>query len=255
MNVFQPAELHEPADGVVLRLREVTKEFGRDSTLTRALNSVSLDIPAGQFTAIVGPSGSGKSTLLHCAAAMEPVTSGAIALGETDVSRLKETQRTLLRRERIGFVFQSYNLVASLTVAQNIILPAKLAGAAVDRNYIDMLVQRVGLTQYLHHLPSQLSGGQQQRAAIIRALAIRPDVVFADEPTGALDLRTGDKVLDVLREMVTELRQTVVMVTHDPMAAARADYVVAMSNGIITNILEEPSAQDVADEMLQQETV
>ncbi|WP_293696142.1 ABC transporter ATP-binding protein [uncultured Agrococcus sp.] len=243
---------HVRAD-VALRLNDVTKVFERGNSRTRALDAVTLDIPAGRFTSIVGPSGSGKSTLLHCAAAMDAPTSGTIHIGDTEVSGLSETRRTLLRRERIGFVFQSYNLVASLTVAQNITLPARFSGRPIDQDHLAQLIERVGLTGHLHHLPSQLSGGQQQRAAIVRALASKPDVVFADEPTGALDLRTASQVLDVLRELVDSLGQTVVLVTHDPSAAARAHNAVVMANGTITNVISEPSPEKVAHELLRQE--
>lgn len=238
-----------------LRLRGVTKTYGSGSTEVRALNSVSLNIPAHHFTAIVGPSGSGKSTLLHAAAALETPTSGQILLGETEISALSEARRTILRRDRIGFVFQSYNLVDSLTVAQNLTLPARLAGRTVDQDYLTHLARRVGLNGRLDHLPSQLSGGEQQRAAIIRALVNSPDVVFADEPTGALDLRTAREVLDLLRELVDELGQTVVMVTHDPAAAARAHGAIVMANGAITTILIDPRPERVAAELLKEETL
>ncbi|WP_193105386.1 ABC transporter ATP-binding protein [Brachybacterium sp. FME24] len=233
------------------RLRQVTRVYGGGATEVRALDGVSLDIPAHRFTAVVGPSGSGKSTLLHTAAALDAPTSGTIHLGDTEISGLTETRRTLLRRDRIGFVFQAYNLVESLTVHQNLTLPARLAGREVDSDHLAQLAERVGLGDRLHHLPSQLSGGQQQRAAIVRALVGSPDVVFADEPTGALDLASAREVLDLLRELVDDLGQTVVLVTHDPAAAARAHHAVVMAGGAITTVIDHPTPQSVATELLR----
>lgn len=236
-----------------IEMTSVTKVYGDRENPVTALNDVSLRIPTGSFTAIVGPSGSGKSTLLHCGAALDSPTSGTIRIAGTDLTGLSETKRTLLRRDLIGFVFQAYNLVPSLTIGQNITLPARLAGSGIDRDRLAMLVERVGLTDRLNHLPGQLSGGQQQRAAIVRALATDPAVVFADEPTGALDLKTGHEVLRLLRNLVDDLGQTVVMVTHDPSAAARAHRSVVMANGSITKVLDAPTAAQLSYELINQE--
>lgn len=244
---------HSITGPAALRLREVTKTYGSGTTEVRALRSVTLDIPAHRFTSIVGPSGSGKSTLLHASAALEAPTSGQIFVGDSEISALDETRRTHFRRDRIGFIFQSYNLVDSLTVAQNLTLPARLAGRQVDRAYLAHLAQRVGMTDRMDHLPSQLSGGEQQRAAILRALALSPDIVFADEPTGALDLRTAREVLDLLRQLVDELGQTIVMVTHDPVAAARAQRAVVMASGAITTVLPDPTPATVAAALLTED--
>ncbi|MER6948720.1 ABC transporter ATP-binding protein [Nonomuraea sp. NPDC000554] len=226
----------------VVTLGNVTKRYG-DRV---ALDDVSLEIPRGRFLAVMGPSGSGKSTLLHCAAGLDVPTSGSVILGGVDIGGLTETRRTVLRRKHVGFVFQSYNLLPALTVEQNITLPLRLAGTGADRAWLRALVDRVGLGDRLRHRPAELSGGQQQRAAIVRALAARPDVVFADEPTGALDLRSAREVLDLLRELVDELGQTVVMVTHDPAAAARAHEVLVMADGRPVEVLPEPAPEALA---------
>ncbi|WP_460495931.1 ABC transporter ATP-binding protein [Glycomyces tarimensis] len=224
-------------------MREVTKTY--DGTVT-ALDRVSLQVPRGSFLAVMGPSGSGKSTLLHCAAGLDSPTSGEVYIGGTEISRLSETKRTMLRRGRIGFVFQAYNLLPSLTVEENITLPLRLSGAAADRKWLSALVDRVGLGALLHRRPGELSGGQQQRAAIARSLAARPEVVFADEPTGALDLDTAAEVLDLLRDLVDEFGQTVVMVTHDPNAAARAHATAVVADGRIDQYFSRPSADELA---------
>ncbi|WP_405585913.1 ABC transporter ATP-binding protein [Streptomyces sp. NBC_01092] len=212
----------------------------------RALDDVSLTVAHGTFLAVMGPSGSGKSTLMHCAAGLDSPTEGSIAIDGHEIAGLNETRRTELRRERIGFVFQSYNLVPSLTIADNITLPLRLAGRAPDQEWLRTLVERVGLADRLGHRPAELSGGQQQRAAIVRALVAKPAVVFADEPTGALDLRTAHQVLNLLRELVDELRQTVVMVTHDPAAAAQAHQALVMADGKVTETLHKPTAPELA---------
>ncbi|TYP86878.1 ABC transporter ATP-binding protein [Blastococcus xanthinilyticus] len=212
----------------------------------RALDDVTLEVPRGSFLAVMGPSGSGKSTLLHCAAGLDSPTAGDVLLDGTEIGRLDETRRTELRRDRIGFVFQAYNLVPALTVADNITLPLRLAGRPLERDWVRSLVERVGLTGRLEHRPSELSGGQQQRAAIARALVARPAVVFADEPTGALDLRSAGEVLGLLRDLVDELGQTVVMVTHDPVAAARAHRAVVMADGRVVETHEVPVAAELA---------
>jgi len=212
----------------------------------RALDDVSLVVPRGTFLAVMGPSGSGKSTLMHCAAGLDSPTAGSVVIDGREISGLNETRRTELRRERIGFVFQSYNLVPSLSIADNITLPLRLAGKAPDRAWLQTLIERVGLSDRLGHRPAELSGGQQQRAAIARALVARPAVVFADEPTGALDLRSAHEVLRLLRELVEELEQTVVMVSHDPAAAAQAHQAVVMADGRIVDTLHAPTAADLA---------
>ncbi|MGY5885103.1 ABC transporter ATP-binding protein [Modestobacter lacusdianchii] len=236
--------LTPPATGTAaVALRHVTRTHDHD---VRALDDVSLEVPPGTFLAVMGPSGSGKSTLLHCAAGLDTPTSGEVLLAGTEIGRLDETRRTELRRDRIGFVFQAYNLLPALTVADNITLPLRLAGRPLDADWVRHLVERVGLTGRLGHRPAELSGGQQQRAAIARALVARPAVVFADEPTGALDLHSAAEVLDLLRELVDELGQTVVMVTHDPAAAARAHRAVVMADGRVVDTLERPAAADLA---------
>ncbi len=214
-----------------------------------ALRGLTMSFADGTFTAVMGPSGSGKSTFLHCAAGLVQPTSGTVTVGGTDLAGLDDTRLTKLRRDRIGFIFQSFNLLPALTVMQNITLPLQLAGQRPDRNLIRTVVQRVGLAERLGHLPSQLSGGQQQRVAIARALVTRPAVVFADEPTGALDTRTAASVLGLLRESVDTARQTLVMVTHDPVAASYADRVVFLADGAFAGELLRPTADAVAARM------
>jgi putative ABC transport system ATP-binding protein len=212
----------------------------------RALDDVSLTVDAGAFLAVMGPSGSGKSTLMHVAAGLDVPTSGSIRIDGAEITGLDETRRTELRRRRIGFVFQAYNLVPSLSVADNITLPLRLAGETADSGWLTELVERVGLTGRLEHRPAELSGGQQQRAAVARALVARPAVVFADEPTGALDLTSAREVLTLLRESVDELGQTVVMVTHDPGAAAHADRAVVMADGRVVDVVDSPTSAELA---------
>ena len=224
-------------------LEQITKVYPGG---VRALDEVSLTVDPGTFVAVMGPSGSGKSTLMHCAAGLDTPTSGRAFIGGTESSGLSETRRTELRRERVGVVFQSYNLVPSLSVAENINLPLRLAGATPDRPWLRMLVERVGLADQVTRRPTELSGGQQQRAAIARALVTKPAVVFGDEPTGALDLRTARGVLDLLRDLVNDLGQTVVMVTHDPAAAARADLVLVMADGRVVDSLHTPTPAELA---------
>lgn len=226
-----------------VRLEQVTKVHqGR----VRALDEVSLTVPPGTFLAVMGRSGSGKSTLLHCAAGLDVPTSGSVWVGDTEISRLRETPRTQFRRERVGFVFQSYNLIPSLTVEENITLPLRLAQTAPDRPWLATLTERTGVAEHLARLPSELSGGEQQWVAIVRALATRPDVVFADEPTGALDVATGNRILALLDELVRDFGQTAVMVTHDPAVAARAQDTVVMADGRIQQLLRAPDAATLA---------
>jgi putative ABC transport system ATP-binding protein len=242
-----------PAGGAVaapaIALRDVRRVYGEGEGAVVALDGINIGLAQGSFTAIMGPSGSGKSTFLHVAAGLDRPTSGTVALGETELTRLSERRLTILRRERIGFVFQAFNLMPSLTVSQNIGLPLRLDGRRPRRAEVRAVAARVGLDQRLRHRPAQLSGGQQQRVAIARALIARPEVVFADEPTGALDTRTGRGVLALLREVVDVDGHTVVMVTHDPAAAAHADQVILLADGRIAGMLDAPSADEVAEQL------
>jgi putative ABC transport system ATP-binding protein len=233
-----------PAPAVALR--DVRKVHGRGEGAVVALDGVTAILPPGSFTAIMGPSGSGKSTFLNVAAGLDRPTAGSVALGDTALEHLSERRLTILRRERIGFVFQAFNLLPSLTVAQNIALPLRLDGRRPRRSAVREIAARVGLERRLRDRPSQLSGGQQQRVAIARALVTRPEVMFADEPTGALDIQTGRGVLALLRAVVDEDGHTVVMVTHDPVAAAYADRVMLLADGRVAGMLDAPSADDVA---------
>ena len=226
---------------------DVVKVYGEGEAAVRALDGVSLVVPKGRFVAIMGPSGSGKSTLLHCLAALDEVTSGKVFVGGIEVSRLAERERTLLRRDKVGFVFQAFNLVPTLNALENITLPMSLGGRSPDRKWLDYLIETVGLGDRLHHLPSELSGGQQQRVAAARALAGRPDIVFADEPTGNLDSRRGQELLQFLRRTVDDFSQTIVMVTHDPFAAAYADSVVFLADGKVVQQLDNPKADQILD--------
>ncbi|MFE3143399.1 ABC transporter ATP-binding protein [Streptomyces scopuliridis] len=231
------------------RVFDAVKIYGRGDTEVRALDGVSVDFTAGRFTAIMGPSGSGKSTLMHCAAGLDTLTSGSAFIGDTDLSTLDDRRLTLLRRERVGFVFQAFNLVPTLTVAENITLPMDLAGVPYDRDRFDELVGTVGLRDRLHHRPSELSGGQQQRVAVARAFAGDPEVVFADEPTGNLDSRSGEEVLRLLGRTVRRTGRTVVMVTHDPVAAAHADEVLFLADGRLVDRMRTPTAERVLDRL------
>jgi putative ABC transport system ATP-binding protein len=235
-------------------IEELRRVYGRGVNELRALDGVSYEFPSGGFTAVMGPSGSGKSTLLQCAAGLDRPTSGTVRIGGTDLGTLTETELTKLRRGRIGFVFQAFNLLPALTAADNITLPLRLAGHRPTRRDIAAALDQVGLTGVGHHRPSQLSGGQQQRVAIARALVIKPDVVFADEPTGALDSRTAREILRMLRALVDQRQQTVIMVTHDPAAASYADRVVFLSDGRINGELDRPSADAIAVRMTNLET-
>ncbi|AHH99178.1 ABC transporter ATP-binding protein [Kutzneria viridogrisea] len=233
----------------MIRLAQVSKTYGKGDNAVHALRNVSYVFPAGTFTAVMGPSGSGKSTFLHCAAGLDRPGSGSVMLGEVDLATLGERRLTELRRQRIGFVFQAFNLIGSLSVRDNILLPPRLAGTRADRAWFDQVVAEVGLADRLHHRPGELSGGQQQRVAIARALVTRPDVVFGDEPTGALDTRTGAEVLALLRAVVDQHRQTVIMVTHDPVAAAHADRVLFLADGQLVGHLDRPTPAEVAARM------
>jgi len=232
-----------------LALDRVTKVHGKGEGAVVALDAVSARLPAGSFTTIMGPSGSGKSTFLQVAAGLDRPDEGAVVLGETELTRLSERRLTILRRERIGFVFQAFNLMPSLNVAQNIGLPLRLDGRRPRRSEIRAAATRVGLDDRLRHLPAQLSGGQQQRVAVARALITRPDIVFADEPTGALDSRNGRAVLELLRSLVDDDGRTVVMVTHDPKAASFADRVILLADGRIAETLDNPTPEQVAEKL------
>ncbi|WP_255947557.1 ABC transporter ATP-binding protein [Streptomyces odontomachi] len=234
---------------VAARVAGAVKVYGTGDTAVRALDGVDVSFAAGRFTAIMGPSGSGKSTLMHCAAGLDTLTSGAAYIGDTELGGLDDRRLTRLRRDRIGFVFQAFNLVPTLTVAENITLPLDLAGARGEPAWIETLIDVVGLRDRLAHRPSELSGGQQQRVAVARALAGQPDVVFADEPTGNLDSRSGQEVLGLLGHAVHTLGRTVVMVTHDPVAAAHADEVVFLADGRLVDRMPAPSAERVLDRM------
>ncbi len=233
------------------RAVQATKVYGSGDTKVVALDHVSVDFPSGRFNAIMGPSGSGKSTLMHCLAGLDNLTDGQVFLGDVDVSRLSDNQLTVLRRERVGFVFQAFNLVPTLTAAENITLPMDLAGTKPDQAWFDSVIQTVGLAKRLKHRPSELSGGQQQRVAVARALASRPQVIFADEPTGNLDSRAGAEILGFMRKAVDELGQTIVMVTHDPVAASYADSALFLADGATVGHLQDPSAESVLDRMKQ----
>ncbi|MFF4672895.1 ABC transporter ATP-binding protein [Streptomyces sp. NPDC001279] len=240
---------HDLRRAEAVRLDAVSKIYGRADSRVTALRELSMSFADATFTAVMGPSGSGKSTFLHCAAGLVRPTSGTVTVGGADLDGLDDTRLTELRRDRIGFIFQSFNLLPALTVMQNIMLPLQLAGQRPDKALIRSVVQRVGLGERLGHLPSQLSGGQQQRVAIARALVTRPAVVFADEPTGALDTRTAAAVLALLRESVDTAGQTLVMVTHDPVAASYADRVVFLADGSLAGELHRPTADAVAARM------
>jgi putative ABC transport system ATP-binding protein len=232
-----------------VRAEAASKVYGSGDTAVRALDNVTLSLPASRFTAIMGPSGSGKSTLMHCMAGLDTLTSGRAMIGEVDLGRLSDKQLTRLRRDRIGFVFQAFNLVPTLTAIENITLPANLAGRKADTTWLDGVIDTVGLRDRLGHRPSELSGGQQQRVAVARALAGHPEVIFADEPTGNLDSRSGGEILDFMRRAVDELGQTIVMVTHDPVAAGYADGVVFLADGRVVDVMDAPTPARVLERM------
>ena len=232
---------------VALEATDLVKTYGSGDTAVRALDGVTVAFAAGEFTAIMGPSGSGKSTLMHCLAGLDTPASGSVRIGGTEISGLGDRALTLLRRRRVGFVFQSFNLLPTLTAEQNIRLPLELAGRRPEPGWWDTVITSLGLADRLRHRPSQLSGGQQQRVACARALITRPDVVFADEPTGNLDSKSGAEVLGFLRESVRELGQTVVMVTHDPVAASYANRVLFLADGRVSGEMSAPTPQSVLD--------
>jgi putative ABC transport system ATP-binding protein len=232
---------------IAARAVDVSKVYGKGEAEVRALDGISVEFGTGRFTTIMGPSGSGKSTLMHCLAGLDTVTGGAVYVGDVDVSRLNDRQLTQLRRDRIGFIFQSFNLVPTLTALENITLPSSLAGRKPDKAWLDHVIDTVGLRSRLRHRPSELSGGQQQRVAVARALASQPAIIFADEPTGNLDSRTGAEILAFMRTAVHELGQTIVMVTHDPVAASYAHRAVFLADGRIVDEIADPTAAAVLD--------
>ncbi|MCC3653498.1 MULTISPECIES: ABC transporter ATP-binding protein [Streptomyces] len=235
---------------VAARARKVVKAYGSGETRVLALDGVDVDIDRGRLTAIMGPSGSGKSTLMHCLAGLDTVTAGEIHLGDTEITGLKDKKLTQLRRDRVGFIFQAFNLLPTLNALENITLPMDIAGRKPDQAWLDRVVDTVGLRDRLKHRPTELSGGQQQRVAVARALAARPEIIFGDEPTGNLDSRAGAEVLGFLRRSVDELGQTIVMVTHDPVAAAYADRVLYLADGRIVDDMPDPTAERVLERML-----
>ena len=237
-----------------VRATDVRKSYGKGDTAVTALAGVSLDVAQGQMTAVMGPSGSGKSTLMHCLAGLDSVDSGSIEIGGTQVVGMGDHQITTLRRDRVGFVFQAYNLLPTLTAEENITLPLDIAGRKPDPAWMAEVVKAVGIADRLKHRPAELSGGQQQRVACARALVTRPDVIFADEPTGNLDSRSGAEILAFLRHSASELGQTVVIVTHDPGAAAYADRVVFLADGLIVDEMADPTAENVLERMKNLET-
>jgi putative ABC transport system ATP-binding protein len=244
----------EPATSVTnvtaaARAVDVVKIYGSGDTTVRALDGVTVEFPSGHFTAIMGPSGSGKSTLMHCVAGLDSVTSGQVFIGDVGLSTLSDKELTLLRRERVGFVFQAFNLIPTLTALENITLPMDLAGKKPEAAWLDQVVDTVGLRDRLGHRPSELSGGQQQRVAVARALASRPQIIFADEPTGNLDSRAGAEILNFMQSAVRDLGQTIVMVTHDPVAAGYADTAVFLVDGHIVDRMSDPTADKVLDRL------
>jgi putative ABC transport system ATP-binding protein len=229
----------------------ISKVYGEGDTAVLALDDVSVAFPSGRYTAIMGPSGSGKSTLMHCLAGLDRVTSGQVWIGDTELSQLSERHLTVLRREQVGFIFQAYNLLPTLTAAENIELPLAIAGRKPDRAWFDRVVDAVGLRPRLGHRPAELSGGQQQRVAGARALVSKPAIIFADEPTGNLDSKSSAELLGFMRRSVDEFGQTIVMVTHDPTAAAHADHVLFLADGRIVDEMADPTAEKVLDLLKQ----
>ena len=238
-------EVHSAA----ARASSATKIYGKGDTLVTALDSVDISFETGKFSAIMGPSGSGKSTLMHCMAGLDNLSSGKVFIGDTDLTELSEKELTLLRRSNIGFIFQSFNLVPTLNALENITLPIDLSGNKVDTEWIDQVTEVVNLSDRLKHKPNELSGGQQQRVAVSRALASKPNIIFADEPTGNLDSKTGNEILDFMRLATTDLNQTIVMVTHDPVAASYSDRVIFLEDGRVVGEIIDPTADSVIDQM------
>ena len=244
-----PPDAKAAPGAVAARARDAVKVYGSGETEVRALDDLTVEFGSGRFSAIMGPSGSGKSTLMHCLAGLDRLTSGEVFIGEVPLSDLSEKELTTVRRDQIGFVFQAFNLVPTLSAIENITLPMSLAGRKPDEEWIDRIVDTVGLETRLSHRPSELSGGEQQRVAVSRALASRPQIIFADEPTGNLDSRTGTEILEFMEGVVADLGQTIVMVTHDPKAASHAERVVFLADGKIVGDMDDPSADRVLDRM------
>ncbi|CAM3409714.1 ABC transporter ATP-binding protein [Nocardioides dubius] len=241
--------MSDPTRQPAARVVNVSKTYGTGAALVRALDDVTLELAEGEFTAVMGPSGSGKSTLMHCCAALDVADAGQVYIGDVELSALGDNELTRLRRDQIGFIFQSFNLVPTLTAKENITLPLNIAGRRSDPGWFDTVIETVGLGDRLGHKPNQLSGGQQQRVAVARALVSRPAIVFADEPTGNLDSHSGAEVLNLLRRSVDEHGQTIVMVTHDPVAAAYTDRVVFLADGKVVDELREPNRERVLEIM------
>ena len=247
----QPPTAGAPAPSAAARTVDASKVYGSGENEVRALDGVTVEFERGRFSAIMGPSGSGKSTLMHCIAGLDTLTSGSVFIGDVDLSTLSEKSLTTLRRDRIGFIFQAFNLVPTLTALENIVLPMSLANRKPDQDWLDNVVSTVGLENRLSHRPSELSGGQQQRVAVARALASKPEIIFADEPTGNLDSHSGAEVLQFMRHAVDDFAQTIVMVTHDPIAAGYSDRAVFLADGRIVDEMLDPTSQKVLDRMKQ----
>jgi putative ABC transport system ATP-binding protein len=246
---LQPVPTPTSSSPPAARAEHATKVYGEGDAAVRALDGVTVELDAGRFSAVMGPSGSGKSTLLHCLAGLDTLTDGAVYLGDVELGSLNDRQLTTLRRDRIGFVFQAYNLVPTLDALENITLPLMLAGRKPDEEWLERVIETTGLADRLHHRPAELSGGQQQRVAVARALASRPAVIFADEPTGNLDSRSGAEILGFLRDAVDRFGQSIVMVTHDPVAAGYADVALFLADGRLVDRMDAPSATRVLERM------
>ena len=244
-----PSERNFRMNSTAARAEGVTKVYGWGDTRVRALDNISVAFTKGEFTAVMGPSGSGKSTLMHCMAGLDSVTEGSVFIGDRDLSTLGDRQLTKLRRERIGFIFQAYNLVPTLSASENITLPLDLAGAKVDQSWFDSVVETLGVADRLKHRPSELSGGQQQRVAAARAMVSRPELIFADEPSGNLDSKASADLLDFLRSAVREHAQTIVMVTHDANAAGYSDRIVFLADGRVVDSMEDPNPERILDRL------
>jgi putative ABC transport system ATP-binding protein len=249
MSTMPPMVASAPITAAAASVRNAVKRYGVGDSAVFALNDVTVDFAAGEFTAIMGPSGSGKSTLMHCAAGLDELTTGEVIIGGTSLNGLKEAAVTNLRRDNVGFIFQAYNLIPTLTARENILLPMSLAGRKPDMAWVDTVIDAVGLGNRLGHRPSELSGGQQQRVAVARALASRPQIIFADEPTGNLDSATGAEILTFMRRATTDFGQTIVMVTHDPTAASYANRVLFLADGKIVDEMRDPDEDRVLSRM------